>query len=127
MGQRPRPRVLLADDYPALITALTRLLTPSCDVVGHAADGAALLEAFADVRPDVVVVDVNLPGLNGLEVCSRIRASTRNAAVVVISATTDPAIQERALAVGATAFVSKYELAGKLEDAVKRAFDGTSA
>ena len=126
MGQRPRPRVLLADDYAGLIAALTQLLTPSCDVVGHAVNGTELLEAFADLRPDVVVVDVNLPGVNGLEVCRLIRESTRNAAVVVISATTDPAIQDRALAVGATAFVSKYELAGKLEDAVKRAFDGTS-
>jgi DNA-binding NarL/FixJ family response regulator len=122
-----RPRVVLADDYPGLIPALTRLLSPTCDVVGHVADGAALLDAVASLRPDVVVVDVHLPGINGLEACRQIRTSSRDAAVIVISAAADEDIHERALAVGASAFINKYEIADHLEAAVRQAFDDASA
>jgi CheY-like chemotaxis protein len=118
--------VLVADDYPGLISALARLLSHSCDVVGHVADGIDLLDAVGRHRPDVVVVDVHLPGINGLEACRRIRELPLPPAVVVISAATDAAIRERALAVGASAFVTKYELANRLEAAVQQAFGETS-
>ena len=58
MPRNSRPRVLLADDYPGIITALERLLRAYCDVVGHVADGADLVKAVAFENPDVVLVDV---------------------------------------------------------------------
>ena len=73
MSLNSRPRVLLADDYPGMIVALERLLRPSCDVVGHVADGADLVKAVALKDPDVVLVDVCLPTLNGLEACQHIK------------------------------------------------------
>ena len=125
MKRHLRPRVLLADDYPDLVAAVTQLLAPSCDVVGHVVDGAELLEAVTRLRPDVVVVDVHLPGVNGLAACRRIRESPLNAAVVVISAANDPEMQSLALAAGASVFVSRYAIADNPEAAVKQAFEDT--
>ena len=109
------------------MVALCRLLAPSCDVVGQVADGAELLAAVERLRPDVVLVDLHLPGMNGLEACRRIRDSRLAAAVLVVSATTDADIQTRALEAGAAAFISKYRIADDLEAAVMKAFDETSA
>ena len=85
------------------------------------------MEAVTRLRPDVVVLDVHLPGMNGLAACRQIRGSALNTAVVVISAATDPEIQGYALAAGASAFVSKYAIADDLETAVKQAFEKTLA
>ena len=62
-----QPRVLIADDYPGMVTAVSRLLTLDCDVVGSVADGGAVLEAVERLQPDVIVLDVNLPKILGLE------------------------------------------------------------
>ena len=62
-----RPRVLLADDHTLLLEAFVKLLEPECEVVGTVADGRALLEATPRLRPDVAVIDIGMPLLNGLE------------------------------------------------------------
>ena len=126
MNEHRRPRVLIADDYPGLPTAVARLLAASCDVVGHVAGGTELLDTVARLQPDVVVADVHLPEVHGFEVCSRIRES-HQARVVLISAAIDPAFHDRALAAGASAFVGKYRLAEELAEAVKKAFDQLGA
>ncbi|HET9703057.1 MAG TPA: response regulator, partial [Vicinamibacterales bacterium] len=56
-----RPRVLLADDFPSLLAAWRRLLTPTCDVVGEVSDGGAVLREAGDLHPDVVVIDISMP------------------------------------------------------------------
>src|SRR5262245_49698021 len=120
MTRHSRPRVLLADDYPAFISALERLLTPSFEVVGHVTDGAALLEAVARMRPDIVIVDVSLPTMNGWEACRHITQSSHSA-VVMISAAEDASTQELVLESGASAFVRKDEIVNSLEAAIKKA------
>ena len=103
-----RPRVLLADDDASILKAITRLLAPACDVVGSAADGAALFEAIAQTRPDVVVLDFSLPGgPNGLELCRRIRETMPEVGVVAFTANDDPVLERLALAAGAFGFVWK--------------------
>ena len=72
-----RPRVLIAEDHPGVTKAVTRVLALDCDVVGTVADGGAVLEATQRLKPDVIVVDLNLPKVNGLEVCRQICACTR--------------------------------------------------
>jgi DNA-binding NarL/FixJ family response regulator len=99
--------VLLADDYPAMVKAVSRLLTVDCDVVGSVADGEALLEAAARLQPDVVVLDVNLPKVHGLEACRRVLAAHPAIKVVVFTATIDAEIRGQFLAAGASAFVTK--------------------
>ena len=68
-----RPRVLLADDHTMLLDAFRRLLEPRCEIVGTACDGRALLELAADTKPDVIVLDIGMPRLNGMDACSQLR------------------------------------------------------
>ena len=103
----PRPRVLLADDYPAMLKAVSRLLTVDCDVVGSVTDGEALLEAAARLQPDVIVLDVNLPKMHGLEACRRVLQAHPAIKVVVFTATIDADLRAQFLASGASAYVSK--------------------
>ena len=67
-----RPRVLIAEDHPGVAKAIGRMLALDCDVVGNVADGSAVLEAAQRLQPDVIVVDLNLPHVNGLEACRQI-------------------------------------------------------
>jgi two-component system, NarL family, nitrate/nitrite response regulator NarL len=121
-----RPRVVLADDYPAIITALQRLLAPSCDIVGHVGSGTELLKAVEALSPDVVIADVRLPDLSGLEACRAIHQSMPQTKVIVLSADDDPEVRKRALEVGASAFVRKHQVGDDLELAIQQAFDGSS-
>jgi CheY-like chemotaxis protein len=66
-----RPRVLIADDYPDMVKAISRLLSRDRDIVGTVAEGTTLLETAQRLRPDVIVLDVNLANLNSLEACGR--------------------------------------------------------
>lgn len=114
---QPRPRVLLCDDHFELMTALVRLLTLSCNVVGCVTDGAALLEAIASRHPDVVVLDVNLPSMNGLEACRKIGQAV-HARTVMLTAHDDATLRDAALAAGAAAFVVKSRIGSDLLPAI---------
>ena len=100
-----RPRVLVADDHADLVKAICRLLAMECDVVGSVADGSAVLEAALRLRPDVIVVDLNLPNVNGLEACRQIRQAHPEMKVIVFTAMNDPDVRKRSLEVGASAVV----------------------
>jgi len=106
-GTAARPRVLIADDYPGMVKAVARLLALDCDVVGSVADGGALLDAVERLHPDVVVLDVNLPKMHGLEACRQVIQANPKVKIVVFTATIDPDIKEQFLEAGASAFVSK--------------------
>jgi len=112
-------RVLLADDYQGLHPALTRLLRPVADVVGHVYDGAALLDAVMHLRPDIVVLDVRMPGGNGLDACRQIKSSAPDVDVIVFTAAYDPHLRLRAFEAGASAFVLKFDVATSLVAAVQ--------
>ena len=107
MPQKPRPRVLLADDHAGILTALQRMLEPSCDVVGRVTDGSALLEAAGRYQPDVIVLDVTMPEIDGLEACRQIMVAAPNTRIVFLTADDDAAVRQRALSLGASAFVLK--------------------
>ena len=115
----PRLRVLVADDYPGMVKAVTRLLTLDCDVVGSVADGSALLEEAARLQPDVIVLDVNLPKIHGLEACRRVIQANPKVKVVVFTANLDPEIRQHFLDSGASAYVSKTGVEDLLS-AIKR-------
>jgi DNA-binding NarL/FixJ family response regulator len=68
-----RPRILLADDSPAVESGIRRLLEPEFEVVGSVGDGRSLLTAAKKLRPDILIVDILMPGLNGLEAVRRLR------------------------------------------------------
>jgi len=121
----PRPRVLVADDYPDLLVAFQRLLEPSCEVVGCVADGDALVESLARLRPDVVVVDLFIPPGSGLELCRHIKRTAPETVVIIVSASTDPSIAREALHKGASAFVNKTAAVDDLVPAILRAMSIT--
>jgi CheY-like chemotaxis protein len=102
-----RPRVLLADDYADMLKALSRLLALECDVVGTIADGGALLEAAQRLRPDVIVLDMSLPNLHGLDACRQVTQAHPEIKVIVFTAMIDPDISQRSFEAGASAFVCK--------------------
>jgi len=104
---RARPRVLVADDHPDVAKAVCRLLALEFEIVGTVADGSALLEAVQRLEPDVVVLDLNLPGVHGLEACRQLTRMNPAMKVVVFSAMSDPEVSEALVAAGASAFVSK--------------------
>jgi len=115
-----RPRVLIAEDHPGVTKAVCRVLALDCDVVATVADGKAALEAVQRLQPDVIVVDLNLPGMSGLEVCRRITSLNPEAKVIVFTAMNDPDVRQRSLEVGASAFVSKTGAGGDLLSTVRR-------
>jgi DNA-binding NarL/FixJ family response regulator len=118
-----RPRVLVADDHPAVAKALCRLLALDCEVVGSVADGSAVLEAAQWLQPDVIVLDLNLPNVNALEACRHITQGNPKTKVVVFTAMNDPDIMKRSFEVGASGFVSKTAGDGDLLSTVKRLCD----
>jgi CheY-like chemotaxis protein len=127
LSQQPqpqRPRVLVADDDAGIRTAISRLLSASCDVVGCALDSATLLEATVRLRPDVVLLDFSLPGgLNGLEVCRRIKAMAPEVNVVAFTGTNDADLRRLAQEAGASGFVWKIHAANDLLPTIHAAID----
>ena len=114
-----RPRVLLADDYPDIVIAITRLLSLDCDIVGIVEDGSALLETAQRLQPDVIVLDVHLPHLNSLEACRELRRVSPEMKVIMFTAGADPNVGQAFLEAGASAFVSK-ERSMELLSTIKR-------
>jgi DNA-binding NarL/FixJ family response regulator len=119
-----RPRVLLADDYDGLLAAWRRLLEPACDVVGSVRDGRALLEAAIELEPDVIVADLAMPEMSGLDACRSIKSSMPQTKVVLVTAGGDEYIARAAFRAGASAFVLKYAAAQDLLVAIQRAMTG---
>ena len=102
-----RPRVLLADDYPDIVKAVSRLLALDCEIVGSVADGSALLETANRLQPEVIVLDVNLPNVDTLEACREIRRVNPGMKVIMFTAMADPGTSQAFVDAGAFAFVSK--------------------
>jgi len=116
-----RPRVLLADDFPDLVVAMGRLLARDCHVVGSVDDGGALLEAAARLQPDLIVLDVNMPTVNGLDACRQLTQANPHLKVILMTADADPALVRAALGAGASALIAKQTIAEHLLSAIERA------
>ena len=120
--QERRPRVALADDHPAVLLAFERLLQPSCDVVASVPSGTKAVEAVATLRPDVLVVDLMMPDLNGLEVCRAVREASPETAVVIVTAFEDEQVRRIAVRDGAADFLPKSLASDRLEAVIQRVF-----
>jgi len=118
------PRVLLADDHLLVAEALKSLLTPEFDLVGVVADGRALLEAADRLRPDVIVADITMPHLNGIDALVQLRQGGNRVPVVFLTMHRDATFARRALKAGASGFVLKHSAATELLAALRAALDG---
>lgn len=124
MTEDARPRVLLADDYVGLLTAWRRLLEPTCDVVGCVRDGRELLEAANTLKPDVVIADLSMPEVNGLDACRHINRTLPDTKIIMVTAGGDQWVARAAFRAGASAFVLKHTAADDLLLAIDRVLSG---
>ena len=121
-----RPRVLLADDHRLLREAFTQLLQARCDVVGAVADGRALLDAAPRLRPDIVVLDIAMPLLNGLDAARILRQKMPEVKVIFLTVSEDPDMAAEAFRAGASGFLLKNSAASELLQAIEEVFQGRS-
>jgi len=119
-----RPRVLLADDHTMLLEAFRELLAPTCNVVGTVSDGRALLEAAPRLKPDVIVVDISMPLLNGLDACRQLQPRLPETRWVFLTVNEDPDVAVEAFRMGGLAYLLKSSAASELFLAIKKAMRG---
>ncbi len=119
-----RPRLLLADDHVILAEGLKRLLAEDFELVGFVEDGRELLAAAKRLVPDVVVADISMPHMNGLEAIARLKRDRPELAVVVLTMHQNPAYVRRALDAGAAGYVVKHAASVELVMAIRAALRG---
>ncbi len=119
-----RATILLADDHVLLLEAFRRMLEPAFAVVGTAVDGAALLEEALRLEPDLVVADVSMPRMNGMEAARRLRGELPRTRVVFLTVNEDPQMAAEAFALGASGYVLKSSTALELDQAIRAALAG---
>lgn len=119
-----RPKVLIADDYALLRAAFQKLLEQNCEVVGEVADGRALLEAAPKLRPDIILMDVAMPLLNGLDAGRQLKRIMPNVRLIFLTASEDPDVAREAFHIGALGYVVKNSAASELSQAVHEAMCG---
>jgi DNA-binding NarL/FixJ family response regulator len=123
-GRAKRIRVVLADDNVPFLESTTQALAPVFDVVGTAMDGRTLLDVVARLDPDVVVLDITMPGLDGLEAARKLAERGSRARIVFLTVHEDPDYLREALATGALGYVIKSRLGSDLARAIHEALAG---
>jgi DNA-binding NarL/FixJ family response regulator len=113
-----RPRVVIADDHALLLDAFRSLLQADCDVVGCVTDGHALLEAASALQPDIVLLDIAMPRLNGLDAALQLRQAHSGIKVVFLTVNEDPDAAAAALRAGAAGFLLKRSAGSELRTAI---------
>jgi len=121
-----RARVLLADDHDALLHKVGRLLDGEFDVIGKVRDGQALLDAAEWLRPDLLIVDISMPVMGGIEAAHRLMEAGSNARIVFLTVHEDPDFIEEAFAAGASGYVIKSRIASDLIAAANEVLAGRS-
>jgi len=124
MSPTGRPRVLVADDHTFVAEACVKLLEPEFEVVGTVADGQALLAAVPELKPDVIILDVGMPLLNGLEAGKRIKKAVRAVRIVYLTMNTDKGIAAEAFRGGASGYLLKTSAGAELVTAVREVLKG---
>jgi len=124
MSAARRPRVLLADDHRLVAEGLVALLSPEFDLVGVVEDGRALVQEAQRLRPDVIVADITMPHLNGIDALTLLRREDERVRVVFLTMHQDVTYARRALEAGASGFVVKHSAAAELIAAVRAALEG---
>ncbi len=118
------PRVLLADDHSLLLEAFQKLLEPAVTVVGAVTDGHALLEAARRLRPDIIVADVGMPLLNGLEAGRQIKQKMPRVKLIFLTVNEDPDFITEAFHAGASAYLLKKSIGSELFRAIQQVMNG---
>jgi len=120
------PRVLLADDHALLLGAYEKLLAGEFDIVGQVTDGRALLEAADRLKPDVIVLDISMPLLNGLEAGRQIKQKSKSVKLVFLTMNEDADLAAEAFRAGASGYLLKRSAASELTTAIREVVQGRS-
>lgn len=121
-----RTRVLLADDHTMIAAALEKLLEPDYEVVGSVTDGHALLKAAARLKPDVVLLDVGMPLLNGLDAARELKKTMPGIKLIFLTMNSDPDLASEAFRIGASAYLLKTSQPSELVRAIRDVMRGIS-
>jgi DNA-binding NarL/FixJ family response regulator len=121
-----RPRVLLADDHTLLLGAFETLLSAECEIVGKVGDGRALVAAAEALKPDVIVLDISMPLLNGLEAGRQIKQKLRSVKLVFLTMNEDADLAAEAFRAGASAYLLKRSVSSELLTAIREVMLGRS-
>lgn len=119
-----KPRVLLADDHQIVLDGLLRLLEKEFHIAGAVNDGLQLVEQAAALRPDVIVADISMPLLNGIDAVKRLREEGSTARIVFLTMHPDLVYATRALEAGGSAYVLKHSASDELVTAIRAALRG---
>jgi DNA-binding NarL/FixJ family response regulator len=118
-----RKRILIADDHLLVLEGLSRLLGNEFDIAGTARDGRELLAQAENLKPDVIVLDVGMPEMNGIEAARRLSQLVPSAKVVFVTQQLDPAYMHAAFAAGAMGYVAKQSASAELVNAIHQALE----
>ena len=118
MSQSSKPRLLLADDHTLVLEGIRRLLEDDVDLVGTVEDGRSLLPAVQRLKPDVILLDISLPLLNGVEACRQLLKSVPKARVIFLTMHADVVYVEEALRAGGVGYLLKRSAASELKAAI---------
>ncbi len=124
MSRSLRPRVLLADDHRMVAEGVKSLLSAEFELVGVVEDGRSLIEAARKLRPDVIVADITMPHLNGIDALVRLKRDDKQVRVVFLTMHPETAYARRALEAGASGYVLKHSAPAELTAAIRAALDG---
>ena len=121
-----RRRIILADDHMLLLDAIKNLLEPEFEVVGTFCDGHALVEAAQGLNPDVIVLDIGMPLMNGLNAGLRLRQMMPSVKLIYLTMNMDPDMAAEAFRLGACGYVVKNSAASELVHAIREVLRGSS-
>ncbi len=119
-----KPRVLLVDDNQAILDCLVRMLGRDYTIVGAMTDGPRMLDAVAILKPDIVVMDISMPEISGLELARLMQENPPAPPVVFVTVHEDPEFMEAAQDVGAAGYVVKSTMETELKPALEQALKG---
>lgn len=117
-------RVVLADDHPSILARVREILGRDFDIVAAVANGQEALEEVTRLDPDVLVIDISMPVLDGLQAVTRLNAAKSRAKVVFLTVHEDPDFVSAAFAAGASGYVTKSRVATELVPAIREALEG---
>ena len=119
-----RTRVMLADDHTILVEAFRKLLEPHYDVIGAVADGRSLLDIAPQLNPEVIILDIGMPLMNGLEAGLRLKEQMPGVKLVILTMNDDPDLAVEAMRSGVSAYLLKNSAAEELLRAIQMALKG---
>lgn len=119
-----RTRVLIADDHAFVLEGLVNLLKDKFEVVGAVTDGRLLVDAASRLRPDVIVTDISMPGLSGIQAFEQLKAAGSEARVIVLTLHTEAELAAKLIRAGVSGFVMKLRASTELVTAIEQALAG---